>query len=443
MEDGELRPMSDAEAASLRARLVELRRADASSVVEAKLTARTAYEQLSQEAAFAGFATVGRVKKLWTRLNAEAREAAERRQAARAPRPVADGLPLWPKGKSIRDALDKGDTSIFTIDEKLQSLVRGGMPQGAEADFRQSLVHMGLQLDAGHQFFILQDDAQQQAIAVVVRSVRVQPSGTPLFEVDFAHKARGGTDVMAHLEMVSAMMALHEGACNVSASLEEQALFISLLEQNVVPRAQCVHPVLHRSCIASPPPAKSAPTQERNSGEKVCAFCSGAARLTCGNCHGVHYCDAACQKKHWKVHRSDCKGESKPIDGESVVIDAAGKDFNGISAYMIMNMRQGAGTRSGSTDEVAHNPHGARRFLIKVQVAQTGRRDPLMMYDQPRAMSRMLLPTEGPAYDTVRDLVRARGVMGGAKAYLWARREGAQLRIFVDPAGMPDQQQPW
>ena len=245
------------------------------------------------------------------------------------------------------------------------------------------------------------------------------------------------------LEMVSAMMALHEGACNVSASLEEQALVISLLEQNVVPRAQCVHPVLHRSCIASPPPAKSAPTQERNSGEKVCAFCSSAARLTCGNCHGVHYCDAACQKKHWKVHRSDCKGESKPIDGESVVIDAAGKDFNGISAYMIMNMRQGAGTRSGSTDEVAHNPHGARRFLIKVQVAQTGRRDPLMMYDQPRAMSRMLLPTEGPAYDTVRDLVRARGVMGGAKAYLWARREGAQLRIFVDPAGMPDQQQPW
>ena len=126
-----------------------------------------------------------------------------------------------------------------------------------------------------------------------------------------------------------------------------------------------------------------------------------------------------------------------------MVIDAAGKEFNGISAFMIMNMRQGAVSRSGNTNEVAHNPHGTRRFLIKVQVAQTGGRDPLMMYDQPRAMSRMLCPKEGPAYDTVRDLVRARGVMGGAKAYLWARREGAQLRIFVDPAGMPDQQQPW
>ena len=45
MEAGELRPMSDEEASLLRARLLELRAAGATS-------ARTAYEQLSQDEAF-------------------------------------------------------------------------------------------------------------------------------------------------------------------------------------------------------------------------------------------------------------------------------------------------------------------------------------------------------------------------------------------------------
>jgi hypothetical protein len=321
----------------------------------------------------------------------------------------------------------------------------GGLPQGesVDSDFRQTLQQFGFQLDAGHELFILQDEAQSQAVVIVVVSVHVQPSGTPLFSVEFAHKTRDGTGLAAHMDMVRAMVARHSGACNVSSNLAEQAFFIKLLEQNVVPGVKCAHPVLRRSCIASPPPAAGASMSGRNADDKVCAFCGGAARLTCDACRGVHYCDAGCQKKHWKAHKPDCKGESK-ADGVSVVVDVVNKDLpGGIGVFSVMNMRQGAGTRTFNVGDVAHNPHGAQRFIIKVQVPQTAGMDPLMIYDEPRALQRMLFSQEGAAYGTVRDLVRARGVMNGAKAYLWARREGAQLRIFVDAAGMPDQRQPW
>ena len=447
MEEGELRPMSEEEAAALRARLLELRAAPG----EPKSSARTAYEQLAQEEAFKGFATSGRVKKAWTRLNAEERQAALERQAARAPPPDAKALPRWPKGKSIRDALDTGDTSIFSIDEKLQSLSTGsGMPVGVDpaSDYKQTLLTMGEHLDAGHDHFVLQDEGQTQAVVVLVTGVRVQPTGTPLFEVEFAYQSRDGPGLTAHVEMVHALLKRSKGACNVSATLAEQRLFITELEKHATSAGgPCVHPVLRRSCIASPPPAKKSELAKRNPGEKVCGFCGGAGRLTCAGCHGVHYCDAGCQKKHWKVHRPDCKGESQ-ADDTSVVIGVVPTQLpaGAPGVHMIMNMRQGAGSRMSTAEEVAHNPHGARRFIIKVQVPQTGGPGqlPLMIYDEPRAMQRMLYVEEGvEAYTAVRDLVRARGVMDGAKAYLWAKREGAQLRIFVDAAGMPDQRQPW
>ena len=446
MEDGELRPMSEAEAAALRARLLELRAASG----EPKPSARLAYEQLAQEDAFRGFVTSGRVKKAWTRLNAEQREAAAERQAARAPPPVADALPRWPKGKSLRDTLDKGDTSIFSIDEKLQSMSTGsGLPIGVNplTDYKMTLMHIALNLDNGLDLFMLEDGGESQAVVILVTGVRVQPNGTPLFEVEYSWQSRNSPGLAEHVELARALIARNKGLCKVSSTLAEQRMFITQLEKNETRAGgPCTHPRLRRSCIASPPPAKSMEVAKRNPGEKVCGFCGGAGRLTCSGCRGVHYCDAGCQKKHWKVHRPDCKSESK-ADGSSVVIDVVAKyqPAGPYAAHMIMNLRQGAGTRMSTADEVAHNPHGARRFMVKVQVSQTGPLDqmPLMMYDEPRAMQRMVYPEDGEAFAVVRDLVRRHGVMNGAKGFLWAKREGTQLRIFVDAAGLPDQHQAW
>lgn len=39
----------------------------------------------------------------------------------------------------------------------------------------------------------------------------------------------------------------------------------------------------------------------------VCGACGKlGSTLKCGNCYDVHYCDATCQKAHWKTHKLIC-----------------------------------------------------------------------------------------------------------------------------------------
>ena len=44
---------------------------------------------------------------------------------------------------------------------------------------------------------------------------------------------------------------------------------------------------------------------------KCCALCGKPAYGRCGGCGGPAYCDAACQKTHWKAHKAECKAACK------------------------------------------------------------------------------------------------------------------------------------
>ena len=443
--------MSDAEAATLRERLQALRSAGPAAGAP-PLSAKTAFAALRDDPALAGFVTTGRIKKLWTRLNAEAREEAAADAAASEPPLDAAALPRWPDGKSLRDALDKGDTSVITLAEKLQSVSTGSAPMGVSADydFRQSLLCVGQHLDNGVVLFNVQDEAQSSAITLIVRGVRVQPSHSPLFEVEWAHAKRTSPHVAQHLAMMDGLIKSERylGVAGIAASLEEQELWLAQLRRNTVAGA-CTHAMLRRSSVAAPPPAGRLTAQEelkRPPGQKVCAFCRGAAKLTCAGCEGVHYCDATCQRQHWSTHKRDCRPKAPDDDaggGSSVVIPAAqGSGVTGLT----LNFRQAAGASYAMPGVQPQNPHGARRFLIKCQVPLTGGDEmPVMIYDETRALSRMLFVDElgGAPYKAVAALVRRKGTMGGAKAYLWAKREGTQLRIYLDADDLAPQQQAW
>eukprot|EP00164_Ancoracysta_twista_P014374 GFYU01023391.1.p1 GENE.GFYU01023391.1~~GFYU01023391.1.p1 ORF type:complete len:225 (-),score=28.75 GFYU01023391.1:36-710(-) len=39
----------------------------------------------------------------------------------------------------------------------------------------------------------------------------------------------------------------------------------------------------------------------------VCTVCASQAKSRCGNCKGVAYCGAECQKVDWKLHKLQCK----------------------------------------------------------------------------------------------------------------------------------------
>jgi len=51
---------------------------------------------------------------------------------------------------------------------------------------------------------------------------------------------------------------------------------------------------------------------------KACAYCGMRRELVaskvCGKCRGVHYCNAQCQTKHWRVHKSRCGVSDNEVD---------------------------------------------------------------------------------------------------------------------------------
>ncbi len=54
---------------------------------------------------------------------------------------------------------------------------------------------------------------------------------------------------------------------------------------------------------------------------KVCAACGVVctSRLKCGKCLVTYYCDAVCQRAHWREHRDECRPPSPKVRSEYAV----------------------------------------------------------------------------------------------------------------------------
>ena len=66
------------------------------------------------------------------------------------------------------------------------------------------------------------------------------------------------------------------------------------------------------SALAAAPPAPRSDPASGSTSAKACAACGvtpppGGRLLACSGCKSVRYCDAKCQKAHWKAHKAACK----------------------------------------------------------------------------------------------------------------------------------------
>eukprot|EP01031_Cornospumella_fuschlensis_P024883 gene24882-30063_t len=174
--------------------------------------------------------------------------------------------------------------------------------------------------------------------------------------------------------------------------------------------------------------------------------CTKPGWAICGKCKSAQYCSRDHQVEHWKVHKKVCgktheelaKMTAEGAEGPSVVIPIDDTPFKGMASLTLA--RKGAMKVVFDTSEVPRNIHGDQTIIVKVQLPlfAAAISPTMLVYDECKSFQTHILGTLQPANQIISDLVRTKGIQG-LKAYLYARREGKNLRIFTDKvAPKPD-----
>lgn len=442
--------MDDDEAGNLRYRineLLQLQQLESDGGSKDNYNATSIYDAVCSDLKFTEIATIGRVKLICKEIKAE--EARKVEMAAEQKRiskqsiiEFQDSLPFWPKGKSVRDTLDKGDTSIMSIAEKMQnghkSLQMGKDPF---FDFRESLLTIASHYDRGFRINLLQDEKQSSATFIVIHSIRIQDGRLPLFQVEWSHNTKTTPAVR---EMMKVLLNKYECVNNVRSTLEEQELWHVQLKRSMRKEFICDHHLLKRSFILCPQPADTEGSEKPSSlDSRICGHCRGRGSFSCSGCLGIQYCSRECQKLNWKLHKVVCKMKSVD-DKKSIVIPVVAPFIPGDYNFYGETSFCGSGLSVHDPTAVAKNPHGNSRFIIKCQIVmaplEISRAEEILIYDKGKILHRRLQPSEQAAHSLIHKIVYTKGYQR-AKIYLHAKREGGNLRIYT--VDTPDQPENW
>ena len=191
-----------------------------------------------------------------------------------------------------------------------------------------------------------------------------------------------------------------------------------------------------QASFLAPPTDVSVPAPPKQS--EICAHCSVERRgstkfAACSGCRGALYCSKRCQRADWPTHRKVCGRLADDDDARAsvVVSTITPKEVQGqvLALASFTGEDVPGGAYEHITDQPPDNIHGNSIFIVKVQVPPRAHRsNRAMIYDRTRSfqLAFVNLPSDAA------DFIRAEKVTQGLKAYLFARREGANLRLFLD-----------
>lgn len=425
----ELAPLTAEEDAALRA------------AVKAKLDAKKSRDalvtELAADSTLSAFFTEGRALAAWEKAKNEGKIKSGDETAPPDPEETLD---KWPAKEKVEAALRK---TLFTLSETMTALRLGGtfpIGQSAEFDFRQSLFSLGQAWDKKSPLNILQDKEQSCATTIVLRGVYKSEQGQPVFAVEWMHATTSNRKIVEEsAKVIQFLLKKHGAGNNTTASSKEQTEhWLPLLQKNTIPGKKTSHPALKVSFIeaplAEPYPLKdntkvTSTGQLIRKGSRTCARCREQGKSSiCSGCHGIDYCGPTCQKAHWTFHKAECKKKAEPLAG-TVVFSAAAPPGSD-ARFQTAISHTGGGTISANTEAEPANPHGQRKFLVKIQSTVIPNQ-PVLMYDETRDLMRHIEPRE-EAYEGLARACRNEKAFGGIKVYILARREGKYVRAFLE-----------
>jgi hypothetical protein len=246
---------------------------------------------------FSHIATIGRVKLVYKEVkDEEARKLKVSDEQKRVKQlstiEIQDSLPLWPKGKSVKESLSNNVASIFTLAEIIRGVHQNNDPltNGLENirsgiintkgkgdpfwDYRQNLMAISTYYDAGHRLLFLDIEKMRDRIIIVMHSIRMETNGSPLFYIEWGHNLPSPVAQM--------LMDRYKGAGTIQTTLDEQKIWLVELQRSIRKGFHCEHKLLQRGCIISP---KSVQLSEEMKMKDMKMHSSLDAKL-CGHCRG-------------------------------------------------------------------------------------------------------------------------------------------------------------
>lgn len=155
---------------------------------------------------------------------------------------------------------------------------------------------------------------------------------------------RKDSDVRRILEEINCTYGVYKGSCDESRFPDFQAILVPLFQKNLASDENIellfgkVSHVRHLlldvgSQLADPPPYNSPagdalsqflynPEMDAAPAPKSCAECGLVSEESCSKCaacKSVSYCSVDCQRKHWTIHKPDCrKAQGKKVSEKDV-----------------------------------------------------------------------------------------------------------------------------
>jgi len=177
-------------------------------------------------------------------------------------------------------------------------------------------------------------------------------------------------------------------------------------------------------------------------GAKSCLRCGNGASKMCSRCGAAAYCSDTCQREDWGTHKKQCRRPSRvATDGEDrgrvVLVDVgntAGDPMaeeqarTGVPARLY-NRNSGVLLPNDIFGNIDRAPKGIFQVKVQVSIVGTGI---MMCYDQTRQFQFRITEQNCAGAQELDSIVRARGEMGGKKAYFNATIRGrGNVAIFV------------
>eukprot|EP01025_Chloroclados_australasicus_P055697 TRINITY_DN680_c0_g1_i1.p1 TRINITY_DN680_c0_g1~~TRINITY_DN680_c0_g1_i1.p1 ORF type:complete len:374 (-),score=37.38 TRINITY_DN680_c0_g1_i1:1601-2722(-) len=365
-------------------------------------------------------------------------------------------LKRWSGEVKLKDAFN----TCFSLHEKFFSScpVSQDMGDNPSFDFRVLQYTIGSHLDdrPDCKLVAIQNDDHSKGILMRIRAIKQLKEGVPLIEVIYSQNSKADLS-----ENVKQQICLAHHNVNSSVSIiltsKQQESVVEYLKKNTQRMDKEYVQNLRKTWLKGMPmfdpsflSIVDAPDENHVPSKpvKLCASCKQPASKTCSRCLSAHYCSKECQKTHWKTHKEVC-GKATQKTENSVVLPIMQDDFSGLLTGELVSctINRYKGTLPPQRlDKVPKNYAGDEKFVVKLQTPMpTGfpqhdvMAGAMLIYDELQTFRR-LIPQKEECFSSLSKLVRENGFMG-LKMYMYAKREGQNLRIFLDD--FPSQNQPW